>query len=57
MAKETISTKAMEKLAEVLKEPEVARFINQFLAPEQALAVCGGCCLLLGGGRRRQLVE
>lgn len=57
MKEEIPSAKAMEKLAEVLKDPEVARFISQAIGPERAVAICGGCCLLLGGGSRRKVFE
>jgi len=57
MEKEIHFAKAIEKLAEVLKDPEVARFINQAMAPEGVrAAICGGCCLLLGGGGRRKIL-
>jgi len=59
MKEEIPLAKALEKLAEVLKDPDVAKFIGQAVAAEgvTAAAICGGCCLLLGGGRRRQLVD
>jgi len=59
MAEEMHFAKVLEKLAEVLKDPEVARFISQAVAAEGVApaAICGGCCLLLGGGRRRQLAD
>ena len=57
MEKEIQFAKALEKLAEVLKDPEVARFISQAMAPEGVVAAhCSGCCFLFAGGQRRRVL-
>jgi len=58
MKEEIPFAKAMEKLAEALKDPDVAKFISQAMVPEGVrAAACSGCCLLFGGGHRRQVAD